>query len=49
MALWTRSLKTVTDFVNKLLLQEDLTPAQKKRCFQLKNLLMDIERIGDMG
>jgi phosphate:Na+ symporter len=41
--------KTVVDFVNKLLLQEDLTPAQKKRCFQLKNLLMDIERIGDMA
>jgi phosphate:Na+ symporter len=41
--------KTVTDFVNKLLLREDLTPTQKKRCFQLKNLLMDIERIGDMA
>ena len=41
--------KTVIDFVNKLLLQEELTPAQKKRCFQLKNLLMDIERIGDMA
>ncbi len=41
--------KTLMDFVNKLLLQEDLTPAQKKRCFQLKNLLMDIERIGDMA
>jgi phosphate:Na+ symporter len=41
--------KTVVDFVNKLLLQEDLTPSQKKRCFQLKNLLMDIERIGDMS
>ncbi|PKN92211.1 MAG: hypothetical protein CVU44_16405 [Chloroflexi bacterium HGW-Chloroflexi-6] len=41
--------KILTDFVNKLLLQEDLTPAQKKRCFQLKNLLMDIERIGDMA
>jgi phosphate:Na+ symporter len=41
--------KTVVDFVNKLLLQEDLTPAHKKRCFQLKNLLMDIERVGDMA
>jgi phosphate:Na+ symporter len=41
--------KIVVDFVNKLLLQEDLTPAHKKRCFQLKNLLMDIERIGDMS
>jgi phosphate:Na+ symporter len=41
--------KSVMDFVNKLLLQENLSPAQKKRCFQLKNLLMDIERIGDMA
>ena len=41
--------KSVVDFVNKLLLQEELTVVQKKRCFQLKNLLMDIERIGDMS
>jgi phosphate:Na+ symporter len=41
--------KSVVDFVNKLLLQEELTSTQKKRCFQLKNLLMDIERIGDMA
>jgi phosphate:Na+ symporter len=41
--------KTMVDFANQLLLQEDLTPSQKKRCFQIKNLLMDIERIGDMA
>lgn len=41
--------KSVVDFVNKLLLQEDLTPVQKKRCFQIKNLAMDIERIADMA
>jgi phosphate:Na+ symporter len=41
--------KALVDFVNNLLMQEDLTPVQQKRCFQLKNLLMDIERIGDMA
>lgn len=41
--------KTVQDFVNELLLQEDLTAPQKKRCFQIKNLLTDIERIADMA
>lgn len=41
--------KTLVDFANKLLLQDDLTDSQKKRCFQLKNLLMDIERVGDMA
>jgi phosphate:Na+ symporter len=41
--------KATIDFVNNLIVQEDLTAAQKKRCFQLKNLLMDIERIGDMA
>jgi phosphate:Na+ symporter len=41
--------KAVIDFVTKLLLREDLTQAHKKRSFQIKNLLMDIERIGDMG
>lgn len=40
--------KLTMDFVNKLLLNDDLSPAQKKRCFQIKNLLMDIERIADM-
>ncbi len=41
--------KATIDFVNNLIVQEDLTTAQKKRCFQIKNLLMDIERIGDMA
>ncbi len=41
--------KTLVDFVNNLILKEDLTSAQKKRCFQIKNLLVDIERIGDMA
>jgi len=41
--------KTLVDFVNKLLLQENLTPIHKKGCIQLKNLLMDIERVGDMA
>jgi phosphate:Na+ symporter len=41
--------KTLVDFVNNLLIQGGLTPAQKKRCFQIKNLLMDIERVGDLA
>lgn len=41
--------KTLVDFANKLLMQDDLTNEQKRRCFQLKNLLMDIERVGDMA
>ncbi len=41
--------KTLVDFVNTLLLQEELSAAQKKRCFQLKNLLIDVERVGDMA
>jgi phosphate:Na+ symporter len=41
--------KKLVDFVNNLLIQDGLTPSQKKRCFQLKNLLMDIERIGDLS
>jgi len=35
-------------FINKLI-NEDLSLAQQKRCFQLKNLLIDIERVGDMA
>lgn len=41
--------KLSIDFINKLLLNDDLSSHQKKRCFQLKNLLMDIERIADMA
>jgi len=40
--------KTLGDFVNRLM-QEDLSVAQQKRCFQLKNLLIDIERVGDLA
>ena len=40
--------KTLVDFVNRLI-QEDLSVAQQKRCFQIKNLLIDIERVADMA
>lgn len=40
--------KTLVDFVNRLI-QEDLSIAQQKRCFQIKNLLIDIERVADMS
>jgi phosphate:Na+ symporter len=40
--------KTLVDFVNRLL-QEDLSITQQKRCLQIKNLLIDIERVGDMS
>jgi phosphate:Na+ symporter len=40
--------KTLVDFVNRLI-QEDLSITQQKRCFQMKNLLIDIERVGDMA
>jgi phosphate:Na+ symporter len=35
-------------FINKLI-NEDLSLAQQKRCFQIKNLLIDIERVADMA
>ncbi|OGN93635.1 MAG: hypothetical protein A2Z71_02095, partial [Chloroflexi bacterium RBG_13_50_21] len=35
-------------FINKLI-NEDLSLVQQKRCLQLKNLLIDIERVGDMA
>jgi phosphate:Na+ symporter len=40
--------KTLVEFVNRLI-QEDLSIAQQKRCFQIKNLLIDIERVSDMA
>jgi len=40
--------KTLVDFINKLI-RGDLSIAQQKRCFQMKNLLIDIERVGDMA
>lgn len=35
-------------FVNKLM-RSDLSHAQQRRSFQIKNLLVDIERVGDMA
>ena len=40
--------KELTRFINQLM-NRDLTRAQQQRCFQIKNLLIDIERIGDMA
>jgi phosphate:Na+ symporter len=40
--------KTLVDFVDRLI-REDLTVPQQKRCFQMKNLLIDIERVADMA
>lgn len=43
-----RVTNELENFVNNLLLGE-LTQAQHKRAFQIKNLLIDIERVGDMA
>ena len=40
--------KTLVDFVDRLI-SSDLSEQQRKRCFQIKNLLMDIERIADLS
>ncbi|MEI7898990.1 MAG: Na/Pi cotransporter family protein [bacterium] len=40
--------KELASYIN-LLMKEDLSLAQQKRCFQMKNLLIDIERVGDMS
>ncbi len=40
--------KALTHFIN-LLLDRKLTRRQQQRCFQIKNLLVDVERIGDMA
>jgi phosphate:Na+ symporter len=40
--------KKLEEFVNRLI-QEDLSITQQKRCFQIKNLLIDIERVADMS
>lgn len=40
--------KELSNFIN-MLMKEDLSLAQQKRCFQMKNLLVDIERVGDMS
>lgn len=40
--------KELENFINRLL-DADLSVAQQKRCFQLKKVLVDIERVGDMA
>ncbi len=40
--------KELAYFIN-MLMNKDLTLAQQQRCFQIKNLLIDIERVGDMA
>lgn len=40
--------KILVDFVDRLI-QGDLTAKQSIRCFQIKNLLMDIERVADLS
>jgi phosphate:Na+ symporter len=40
--------KTLVDFVDRLI-GSDLSTSQRKRCFQLKNLAFDIERVADMS
>lgn len=41
----TKELITFID----VLMRADLSQVQQKRCFQLKNLLIDIERVGDLA
>lgn len=40
--------KELGNFVNALM-RQDLSVAQQKRCFQIKNLLTDVERVGDLA
>jgi phosphate:Na+ symporter len=40
--------KKLGDFVNRLF-RDDLSITQQKRCIQIKNLLIDIERVADMS
>jgi phosphate:Na+ symporter len=40
--------KVLEDFINTLM-RRDLSVSQQRRCFQLKNLLTDIERVGDLA
>jgi phosphate:Na+ symporter len=30
-------------------MQEDLSVSQQRRCFQIKNLIIDVERVGDLA
>lgn len=40
--------KEIIKFTN-VIIQQELSIAQQKRCFQIKNLLTDAERVGDMA
>lgn len=40
--------KELARFVD-ILMREDLSQIQQKRCFQIKNLITDIERVGDLA
>jgi phosphate:Na+ symporter len=40
--------KSLNNFINTLM-QADLSVNQQNRCFQIKNLLIDIERVGDLS
>jgi phosphate:Na+ symporter len=40
--------KKMVDFIDRLI-GSDLSTSQRKRCFQIKNLLFDIERVADMS
>ena len=40
--------RVLEDFVNTLM-QEDLSVPQQRRCFQIKNLIIDVERVGDLA
>ena len=40
--------KELIEFTN-VIIEQELSLAQQKRCFQLKNLLIDVERVGDMA
>jgi phosphate:Na+ symporter len=40
--------KAMNNYIN-MLMQGDLSVGQQNRCFQIKNLLIDIERVGDLS
>jgi phosphate:Na+ symporter len=40
--------RRMEEFVNHLLQHGKLSPRQQQRCFQVKNLVTDVERIGDL-
>lgn len=40
--------KEIIQFIN-VLVQEELSLSQQKRCFQIRNLVTDVERVGDLA